>query len=97
MRFQLEIYDHYLSETRPVEIKPAPTFKRALEMAIEIMLIDLSADQILIFDYQQERFLANIFWIEETGEIEARGLRDESKIHAKGEEAVLAYYLRRCR
>ena len=97
MRFQIEIYDFYLSETTPVETKKVTTFKEALKSTIEIMAIDLSADRVMIFDYKQDRFRANLFWNEETGEIEAHGLRDEKKILAKGENEVLAYYLRRAK
>ena len=95
MRFQLEIYDHNLSDTTPVETKSAATFKEALKSTFEIMAIDLSADRIMIFDYKQDRFRANLFWNEDTGDIEAHGLRDDKKILAKGDKAVLAYFLRR--
>ena len=95
MRFQLEIYDHYLSDTKPVETKHVATFKEALKSIIEIMAIDLSADRIMIFDNKQGRFRANLFWNEETGEIEAVALNDDKKIFAKGDEDILAYYLRR--
>ena len=97
MRFQLEIYDHYLSETKPVETKSAATFKEALKSTIEIMAIDLSADRIMIFDYEKDRFRANLYWNEDTGEIEAVALNDDKKILAKGDQAVLAYYLRRAK
>ncbi len=95
MRFQLEIYDHYLSDTKPVETKHVATFKEALKSTIEIMAIDLSADRIMIFDNKHDRFRANLFWNEDTGEIEAVALNDDKKILAKGDQAVLSYFLRR--
>jgi hypothetical protein len=95
MRFQLEIYDHYLSDTKPIETKRAATFKEALKSTIEIMAIDLSADRIMIFDNKQERFRANLFWNEDTGEIDAHGLRNDKKILAKGENEIMNYFLRR--
>lgn len=92
-RFSLEIYDHYLSEYKPIDIEYEPTLKKALETALEIMAIDLSADRIMIFDKDKAR--ANLVWNENVGDVEARGLRDEKKILAFGEEAVLGYFLRR--
>ena len=92
-RFSLEIYDHYLSDSRPVDIEYEPTLKKALKTALEIMAIDLSADRIMIFDNNKAR--ANLVWNENEGDVEARGLRDENKILAFGEDAVLGYFLRR--
>lgn len=94
-RFELEIYDHYLSDSIPIDTDHAPTFKKALEKAVEIMAIDLSADRIMIYDSHQDKFRANLFWNEDAGYVEAKSLRDGKKILASGEEDVLHYFLKR--
>ena len=95
-RFELKIYDYYLSDLSPVETIYEKTFKKALERAIEIMIIDLSADCITIYDIDKEKPRADLFWNENEGIIEARSLKDGKKILASGAESeILAYYLRR--
>ena len=95
-RFEIKIFDYYLSDSVPVEIIYEKTFKKALEKAIEIMLIDLSADCITIYDIDKDKPRADLVWNENEGIIEARSLKDGKKILASGEEPeILAYYLRR--
>ena len=95
-RFEIKIFDYYLSDALPVETIYEKTFKKALEKAIEIMLIDLSADCITIYDIDKDKPRADLVWNENEGIIEARSLKDGKKILASGEESeILAYYLRR--
>ena len=58
------------------------------------MKIDLSADVVMIWDEEKERYRARLIWNED---VEARGIKDEKKVYATGEDAVLRYYLRRNR
>jgi hypothetical protein len=95
-RFEIKIFDYYLSDASPVEIIYEKTFKNALEKAIEIMLIDLSADCITIYDIDKDKPRADLIWNENEGIIEARSLKDGKKILASGDESdILTYYLRR--
>jgi len=94
MRFKIYSYDYYLRETSPADSREAPSFKDAIERAIDIMKIDLSADAVMIWDEKKERYRARLIWNED---VEARGIRDEKKVFAIGEDAVLRYYLRRSR
>lgn len=95
-RFEIKIFDYYLSDSAPVETIYEKTFKNALEKAIEIMQIDLSADCITIYDIDKDKPRADLVWNENEGIIEARSLKDGEKILASGEESdILAYYLRR--
>ena len=95
-RFEIKIFDHYLSSEIPVEIIYKPTFKNALEKAIEIMIRDLSADTITIYDLDKDEPRADLNWNENDGIIEARSLKDDKQILASGDRPeILAYYLRR--
>jgi hypothetical protein len=95
-RFEIKIFDYYLSDESPVETIYEKTFKKALEKAIEIIFIDLSADCITIYDVDKDKPRADLVWNENEGIIEARSLKDEKKILASGAESeILAYYLRR--
>jgi hypothetical protein len=94
MRFKIYSYDYYLSETSPTDSREAASFKETIERSIDIMKIDLSADYIMIWDEERERYRVRLIWNED---VEARGIRDEKKVFAVGEDAVLSYYLRRTR
>jgi hypothetical protein len=94
MRFKIYSYDYLLSDTSPAELREVPSFKEAIERAIDIMKIDLSADAVMIWDEEKELYRARLIWNED---VEARGVRDEKKVFAVGEDAVLSYYLRRSR
>lgn len=95
-RFETKIFDHYLSSEIPVETVYEPTFKKALEKAIEIMIIDLSADTITIYDLDKDRPRADLNWNKNEGLIEARSSKDGKQILASGDRPeILAYYLRR--
>ena len=94
MRFKIYSYDYYLSDTTPADSREAPSFKEAIKRAIDIMKIDLSADVVMIWDEEKERYRARLIWNED---VETRGIRDEKKVFAVGEDAVLRYYLRRNR
>jgi hypothetical protein len=95
-RFEIKIFDHYLSAEVPVEIVYSRTFKKALEKAIEIMKIDLSADTITIYDLDKDKPRADLNWNKNEGLIEARSLKDGTQILASGDRPeILAYYLRR--
>ena len=59
-RFEIKIFDYYLSESAPVETIYEETFKKAIEKAIEIMLIDLSADCITIYDIDKDKLRADL-------------------------------------
>lgn len=94
MRFKIYSYDNFLSDTNPADSREASSFKEAIERAIDIMKIDLSADAVMIWDEERERYRARLIWNED---VEARGIKDEKKVFAVGEDAVLRYYLRRNR
>jgi len=95
-RFEIKIFDYYLSSEVPVEIVYSRTFKKALEKAIEIMKIDLSADTITIYDLDKDKPRADLNWNENEGLIEARSLKDGKQILASGDRPeILAYYLHR--
>jgi len=94
MRFKIYSYDYYLSETCPADSREASSFKEAIERAIDIMKIDLSADAVMIWDEKKARYRARFIWNED---VEVRGIKDEKKVFAVGEDAVLRYYLRRNR
>ena len=94
MRFKIEMYDYYLSKTSSADSREASSFKEAIERAIDIMKIDWSADCVMIWDEEKERYRARLIWNED---VEARGIRDGKKVFAVGEDAVLRHYLKRNR
>ena len=97
MKFQIEFYDHNLSECEPVETKLVATFKEAVEIAVENIAVDLASDRTMIWDVEKEKFRANLVWNEDAeagGAIEAWTINDK-KLLASGEEGVFAYYQQR--
>ena len=59
------------------------------------MAVDQASDRATIWDEKTERFIANILWNEEEGEISAHAVNNDKNVLAVGEEAILKYFKQR--